>query len=649
MTTPDISLCMIIKNEADHLGRCLSSVQGLVSEIIIADTGSEDSSKGIAHQYGAIVIDIPWENDFSKARNECLKYATSPWILVLDADEAAEYWSDELLHALLCKEQIDGYWLPIKHYVGNEPHTDFVTDHVCRLFRKDPGIIFQGNIHEEVVSSIWALPGGEIAYAELPIHHYGYLEDELRRKHKYERNLALIRSQLQLHPNHVFLRYALGSEYYQQGLYQEAADILYPLLAEASDHSGYVSDIYLKTAYALQLSGRQLDAEDVYQAGALRFPDFTELLESYAVLLLEQGRWGIALQYLLQALKNGDTAHKYSSSSGSGTYRTELLTGRVCEKLLLYGNAREHYEAAIRFNPDYTEAWKELIPLSLLSGKGLELRRLSREYTHSLSPDTLSYLVPAALNSLDSNWLADLTASPQLPSSIQAMLEAILEINHQPAYPVTLEPLERLLHNTSSASERSLILGYLWAFSCQKGDSVSVIRWLICLSSYRPGMLTIHQILKGRTNLTATPSDMSYAAQLLLQTGAWDCFLELYRSSQGSSYPWSRLPQPLVYALLEAPCSIKKKWCAIHIHPHRKFHTPADPAEWLLYAAIACSCGEIPLLPRENEAAWRSSEGALEAIILAYYKLLLAGEAYPERELPSIPWALLLRYAASRT
>ena len=40
-----VSLCMIVKNEEAVIGRCLESVQGMVDEIIIVDTGSEDRTK----------------------------------------------------------------------------------------------------------------------------------------------------------------------------------------------------------------------------------------------------------------------------------------------------------------------------------------------------------------------------------------------------------------------------------------------------------------------------------------------------------------------------------------------------------------------------------------------------------------------------
>lgn len=48
-----INLVMIVKNEQRSLERCLMSVQGLVDEIIIADTGSTDNTKEIAKKFGA--------------------------------------------------------------------------------------------------------------------------------------------------------------------------------------------------------------------------------------------------------------------------------------------------------------------------------------------------------------------------------------------------------------------------------------------------------------------------------------------------------------------------------------------------------------------------------------------------------------------
>lgn len=82
-----LSLCMIVKNEADALGDCLKSVQDLVGEIAILDTGSTDETVAIAKEFGATVGHFDWNQDFAAARNEALKLVTKEWVLVLDADE----------------------------------------------------------------------------------------------------------------------------------------------------------------------------------------------------------------------------------------------------------------------------------------------------------------------------------------------------------------------------------------------------------------------------------------------------------------------------------------------------------------------------------------------------------------------------------
>ena len=62
-----ISLCMIVRDEEDVLGRCLESVYDLVDEIVIVDTGSLDGTKEIAAAYTDRIFDFTWIYDFSSA------------------------------------------------------------------------------------------------------------------------------------------------------------------------------------------------------------------------------------------------------------------------------------------------------------------------------------------------------------------------------------------------------------------------------------------------------------------------------------------------------------------------------------------------------------------------------------------------------
>lgn len=58
-----------------------------MAEIIVLDTGSTDNTIEIAQQLGAKVYQESWQDNFSLARNKAISYATSDYILVLDADE----------------------------------------------------------------------------------------------------------------------------------------------------------------------------------------------------------------------------------------------------------------------------------------------------------------------------------------------------------------------------------------------------------------------------------------------------------------------------------------------------------------------------------------------------------------------------------
>ena len=108
-TEPTICLCMIVRNEAERLPRLFSSVAGQVDDIVIADTGSEDNTFGLAcelvskfEKEGVAHVFRTEFRDFSQARNEVMKAAAgmkAEYLLCLDADEelvATPGWKEEL-------------------------------------------------------------------------------------------------------------------------------------------------------------------------------------------------------------------------------------------------------------------------------------------------------------------------------------------------------------------------------------------------------------------------------------------------------------------------------------------------------------------------------------------------------------------------
>ena len=112
-----LELSMIVKNGQSTLARCLESVRPVVDEIVIADTGSTDATVEIASQYGARIVEISWEDDFSKARNAALRHGRCEWILFLDADELLDAGAATQIAPLLRVPEVLGYEVRIWNYV----------------------------------------------------------------------------------------------------------------------------------------------------------------------------------------------------------------------------------------------------------------------------------------------------------------------------------------------------------------------------------------------------------------------------------------------------------------------------------------------------------------------------------------------------
>jgi tetratricopeptide (TPR) repeat protein len=187
-----VSLCIIAKNEKEHLARCLNSAKPIVDEIIVVDTGSTDETKDIATAFGAMVFDFEWADDFSKARNFALSKASGDWILVLDADEVISVTDHGAFRQILAESQDDtaAYRIRTRNYTyqvntvgfqrnrGEYPEEQgigwFPSDKV-RLFTNDTRIRFEYPVHELVEPSLESLKS-TIRDCPVVVHHYGTLK-----------------------------------------------------------------------------------------------------------------------------------------------------------------------------------------------------------------------------------------------------------------------------------------------------------------------------------------------------------------------------------------------------------------------------------------------------------------------------------------
>ena len=96
-----LSVCMIVRDEAEALPETLACLAPPVDELVVVDTGSRDATLEIARGAGARLIEVPWQDDFAAARNAALAAARGRWCLALDADERVEAATWPLLAAFL--------------------------------------------------------------------------------------------------------------------------------------------------------------------------------------------------------------------------------------------------------------------------------------------------------------------------------------------------------------------------------------------------------------------------------------------------------------------------------------------------------------------------------------------------------------------
>lgn len=189
---PTIGLCMIVKNEAALIERCLDSVLPLIDYAVIDDTGSTDGTQDIIcswldrHQIPGAVSDVPWR-DFAHNRSLTLQrlrnrpeidYAMmfdADDVLVIDPEFDAAAWKASLTADLYDAEFMLGtirYFRPL-------------------MFRNRIGFHYRGVLHEYLEA-----PPGRRDKA-VGLHVQAGVEGERSRSpHKYRNDALLLRAAL---------------------------------------------------------------------------------------------------------------------------------------------------------------------------------------------------------------------------------------------------------------------------------------------------------------------------------------------------------------------------------------------------------------------------------------------------------------------
>lgn len=377
--TATISLCMIVKNESQNLHRCLQSVQGFVNEIIVVDTGSEDNTVEIARNYGAKVYFFEWCNDFASARNYSLSFATSDWILILDADEKLVVNDRELiLNTLDLFSQIDGFTVPlISIHDSNESSCPQLAP---RLFRNFLNTVYCGAYHEALCykNNLGVLFYTDLNLCDnLSIEHYGYTQELLTYKN-LNRNIPILEAERKSQELSFLLLYTLLDAYINtdqnekaEDCYKEGFERLWPYLIEKrkpEPFAGVVNLLYLiglKSYQAKDFETTNL----ICHVGLIWEPNSPHFNYLAGAMLTNLGLALEAITYFEKCLQIGRTI-KYSMVSTSQDLLGKLPAwGIGCNQLKLCNKeaAIEAFALALKFDPNFEEASNQIRALQITS------------------------------------------------------------------------------------------------------------------------------------------------------------------------------------------------------------------------------------------------------------------------------------------
>jgi tetratricopeptide (TPR) repeat protein len=310
-----LSVCLLTRNQEEHLAGALRSVVGVADQVVVADTGSRDRTVAIARDLGAEVHLFAWDDDFAAGRNFALAQARGDWVLWLNADEELEAGSHAPLRLALGRDGVFGYFVHLLKQLEPASPDRFAEAADLRLFRRRPDLRYIGRLHPAfepgLVAAIQA-EGQQVRPSSIVLRAHASPAERDETKLRF--SLRLLEKELSDRPGHLryLIEYArtllLLQDPKGHAVYAEAADLLRPLQQAPAPPSFKVQILleYLLTVPPEQCRSRL--TRDEARALALRwFPASPPLLYLHAEHFFRQGDYRRAVEILERLLELGRT------------------------------------------------------------------------------------------------------------------------------------------------------------------------------------------------------------------------------------------------------------------------------------------------------------------------------------------------------
>ena len=239
---------------------------------------------------GGTLGHFTWCEDFSAARNASLALATGDWVLVIDADEELVIEDAAALRAALSRPEQGAYIFPI-HNQKNDG--SYQVQPMLRLFRRFPGVCFEGRLHEEIVHSLQTQNTQTSVLSGVYIRHDGYLTQAIAERDKWKRNLRIAIVEVEEQPESPKAWYNMGRSSLFSGQTGPAKDAFAQVarllgLGQAMGEAPYCNYASLHRRLLID-EGRLAEAEELLDRGLERIPGFPEFHYERGLLRRDRG------------------------------------------------------------------------------------------------------------------------------------------------------------------------------------------------------------------------------------------------------------------------------------------------------------------------------------------------------------------------
>lgn len=195
---PSLGCCMIAKNAEDWIVKCIKHVRDICDKIIVViDSATTDNTEFLLKLY-APDVEIRYADfdNFSQMRNESRRDIGTDWVLWIDTDEMLV--SGSKLRRYLYGPIMEGFALKQCHLMLDVHGT---SDIPVRIFRNRDYYNWVGYVHEHCEDTSKGGFDNPIAPTVLlpdtKLAHYGYLNEHQRRVKCSNRNMELLRRDIE--------------------------------------------------------------------------------------------------------------------------------------------------------------------------------------------------------------------------------------------------------------------------------------------------------------------------------------------------------------------------------------------------------------------------------------------------------------------